>query len=229
MIKQTPPSVISDNDITILVGNGACDLTQLAKSPRGKVIAVDGGLRHVLKAGLTPSAVIGDMDSAELSDLQSAGQDVAVYKSDDQDSTDFEKALLAIEAPVCLAYGFLGMRVDHMLACLTVLARFTDKHKVILVSVDDLVHVTKGPFSMHLSAEARLSLWPITPVRFAASSGLVWPVDGLTLAPDGQVATSNQMKEDWLSVTPDEKSDGVYAICCAPEFLPQMIIAAAKA
>ena len=229
MIKQTPPSVISDNDITILVGNGACDLTQLSKSPSGKVIAVDGGLRHVLKAGLTPSAVIGDMDSAELSDLQSAGQDVAVYKSDDQDSTDFEKALLAIEAPVCLAYGFLGMRVDHMLACLTVLARFTDKHKVILVSVDDLVHVTKGPFSMHLSAEARLSLWPITPVKFAASSGLVWPVDGLTLAPDGQVATSNQMKEDWLSVTPDEKSDGVYAICCAPEFLPQMIIAAAKA
>ena len=228
MVKQTFPSVISDNDITILVGNGACDLTQLSKSPKGKVIAVDGGLRHVLKAGLTPNAVIGDMDSIELSDLQAAGRNVAVYKSDDQDTTDFEKALLAIEAPVCLAYGFLGLRVDHTLACLSVLARFTDKHKVILVSADDLVHVTKGPFSMHLSAGARLSLWPITPVKFAASSGLVWPVDGLTLAPDGQVATSNQMKEDWLSVTPDKKSEGVYAICCAPEFLPQMIMAAAK-
>ena len=108
MVKQTFPSVISDNDIIILVGNGACDLTQLSKSPKGKVIAVDGGLRHVLKAGLTPNAVIGDMDSVELSELQAAGRNVAVYKSDDQDTTDFEKALLAIEAPVCLAYGFLG-------------------------------------------------------------------------------------------------------------------------
>ena len=229
MVKQTPSSVISDYEITILVGNGACDLKQLSKSPKGKVIAVDGGLRHVLNAGLTPNAVIGDMDSIELSDLHAAGRNVPVYKSDDQDTTDFEKALLASEAPLCLAYGFLGLRIDHMLACLSVLARFTDRHKVILVGADDVVYVTKGPFSMHLSAGARLSLWPITPVKFAASSGLVWPVDGLTLAPDGQVATSNQMKEDWLSVTPDKKSEGVYAICCAPEFLPQMIMAAAKA
>ena len=94
--------------------------------------------------------------------------------------------------------------------------------------VPPLPTVTKSPFSMHLSAGARLSLWPITPVKFAASSGLVWPVDGLTLAPDGQVATSNKMKEDWLSVTPHKKFEGVYAICCAPEFLPQMITAAAK-
>ena len=229
MVEQTSPSVISDNDITILVGNGACDLTQLSNSPKGKVIAVDGGLRHVLKAGLSLNAVIGDMDSAELSDLQAAGRNVAIYKSDDQDTTDFEKALLALEAPLCLAYGFLGLRIDHMLACLSVLARFTDRHRVILVGADDLVYVTKGPFSMHLASEARLSLWPITPVKFAASSGLVWPVDGLTLAPDGQVATSNQMKKDLLSVTPHKKSEGVYAICCAPEFLPQMIMAAAKA
>ena len=229
MVKQTFPSVISDNDISILVGNGACDLTQLSNSPKGKVIAVDGGLRHVLKAGLTPTAVIGDMDSAELSDLQTAGGNVAILKSEEQDTTDFEKALLALEAPLCLAYGFLGLRIDHMLACLSVLARYTDRHKVILVGADDVVYVTKGPFLMHLASEARLSLWPITPVKFAASSGLAWPVDGLTLAPDGQVATSNQMKEDWLSVTPDKKSEGVYAICCAPEFLPQMIMAAAKA
>ena len=229
MVKQTSPSVISDHDITILVGNGACDLTQLAKSPRGKVIAVDGGLQHVLKAGLTPTAVIGDMDSAKLSDLQAAGENVAIHKSDDQDTTDFEKALLAIEAPLCLAYGFLGLRVDHMLASLSVLARFTDKQKVILVGADDLVHVTKGPFSMRLPVGARLSLWPITPVKFTTSSGLVWPIDGLTLAPDGQVATSNQMQDDWLSVTPETKSEGVYAICCSPEFLPYMIQAVATA
>ncbi len=58
MVKQTFPSVISDKDISILVGNGACDLTQLSNSPKGKVIAVDGGLRHVLMLD-DPTAVMG--------------------------------------------------------------------------------------------------------------------------------------------------------------------------
>ena len=229
MLKQIISSVISDNGIVKLVGNGSCDLTQLTKSPRGPIVAVDGGLRHVLKAGLSPAAVIGDMDSADLSELQALSNPVDVYKCDDQDTTDFEKALLAFDASVFLAYGFLGLRVDHMLACLSVLARFVYIKKVILVGSSDLLHVTKGQFSMKLSAGARVSLWPISPVQFAASSGLVWPVDGLKLAPDGQVATSNQMQEDWLSIEPETDSEGSYAVCCAPEFLPQMIQAAATA
>ena len=42
------------------------------------------------------NAVIGDMDSAELSDLKAAGRNAAIYKSDDQDTTDFEKALFFV-------------------------------------------------------------------------------------------------------------------------------------
>jgi len=225
MVKQTFPSVISDNDIAILVGNGACDLMQLSKSPKGKVIAVDGGLRHVLKAGLTPNAVIGDMDSIDLSDLQVAGRNVVVYKSDDQDTTDFEKALLTFSAPVCLAYGFLGLRVDHILAAMTVLARYADTHKIILVGADDLVHVTTQPFAMALAVGARLSVWPVGSVRFSGSSGLVWPLDGLMFSPDGQVATSNRMKADRLTLTPASGNKGAYAVCCDPEFLPQMMAA----
>ena len=225
MVKQTFPSVISDNDITILVGNGACDLMQLSKSPKGKVVAVDGGLRHVLKAGLIPNAVIGDMDSIDLSDLQAAGRHVAVYKSDDRDTTDFEKALLTFSAPVCLAYGFLGLRVDHMFAAVTVLARYADTHKIILVGADDLVHVTTQPFVMALAVGARLSVWPVGRVRFAKSSGLVWPLDGLMLSPDGQVATSNRMQADQLILTPQHGNKGAYAVCCDPVFLPEMLVA----
>ena len=225
MVKQTFPSVIFDNDITILVGNGACDLMQLSKSPKGKVIAVDGGLQHVLKAGLSPNAVIGDMDSMDLSDLQAAGRNVAVYKSEDQDTTDFEKALLTFSAPVCLAYGFLGLRVDHMLAAVTVLARYADTHKIILVGADDLVHVTTQPFAMALAVGARLSVWPVGFVRFSSSSGLVWPLDGLMLSPDGQVATSNRMQTDQLTLTPQHGNKGAYAVCCDPVFLPEMLVA----
>lgn len=220
------PSVLSSADQPlILVGNGACDLVQLCAAPPGHLVAVDGGLRHCKAAGLTPAAVIGDMDSADSGLLQQAFADIAVFRREEQDTTDFEKALQAFSAPVCLAYGFLGLRVDHMLAALSVLARYAQTHKVILIGADDLIHVTTQPFTMALPAGARLSVWPVGQVSFAASSGLVWPLEGLTLSPDGQVATSNRMKADRLTLTPASGNKGAYAVCCDPEFLPQMMAA----
>ena len=217
-------AVCSHDDLPlILVGNGSCSAAALAAAPPGRLVAVDGGLRHCLAAGLTPQLVIGDMDSAPPDLLDAVGPETPVLALSDQDTTDLEKALQNLSAPVCLAYGFLGLRVDHMLAVLSVLARYTDTHKVILVGEDDLIHITSARFSMLLRAGARLSVWPVGRVRFAASSGLVWPLDGLALSPDGRVATSNRMQNDHLSLTPCDGNQAAYAVCCDPEFLPQMI------
>lgn len=225
MPERSAADLVNDDQPLILVGNGACDLAGLAAAPAGRLVAVDGGLRHCLAAGLTPQAVIGDMDSAGAGLLASVGQETAVLALADQETTDLEKALQQFSAPFCLAYGFLGLRVDHMLATLSVLARFAATHKVILVGADDLIHVTTQPFSMALRAGARLSVWPVGCVRFSSSSGLVWPVDGLTLCPDGQVATSNQMQTGHLTLMPSAGNKAAYAVCCDPEFLPEMTAA----
>ena len=224
MSGQRFPHLVNDQPL-ILVGNGACDRGQLADAPAGYLVAVDGGLRHCQAAGLTPHAVIGDMDSADLSGLMADHPDVLVHKLTDQNTTDLEKALMMYAAPVCLAYGFLGLRVDHMLATFSVLARYAEFHNLILVGEDDLVHVTMRPFAMSLAVGARLSVWPVGQVRFAKSSGLVWPLDGLMLSPDGQVATSNQMQTDQLTLTPQHGNKGAYAVCCDPVFLPEMLVA----
>ena len=224
MSDQHSPHSFDDHPL-ILVGNGSCEPGQLAAAPPGYLVAVDGGLRHCFAAGLTPYAVIGDMDSADLSGLKAMHPDVAVHEISDQDTTDLEKALMMFSAPVCLAYGFLGLRVDHMLATLSVLARYADTHNLILVGQHDLVHVTKRPFAMTLCAGARLSVWPVGRVQFANSSGLVWPLDGLTLSPDGQVATSNRMQNDQLTLSPQHGNKGAYAVCCDPEFLSEMLAA----
>lgn len=222
-MSAKPTQQISDNQPLILVGNGACDPEQLAAAPAGVVVAVDGGLRHCLAAGLTPAAVIGDMDSADLSALRTDFPDMPVHAIADQNSTDFEKALMMFSAPLYLAYGFLGLRVDHMLATFSVLARYADTRKVILVGVDDVIHITSQPFTMCLAQGARVSVWPVGQVSFAASSGLVWPLDGLTLSPDGQVATSNRMQSDRLRLTPQPGNQAAYAVVCDPTFLVQMI------
>ncbi len=67
-------------------------------------VGVDGGADHLLAAGVTPAAVIGDLDS--LSDLARATFAEQTYHIAEQETTDFEKALTRIDAARVLAVGF---------------------------------------------------------------------------------------------------------------------------
>jgi thiamine pyrophosphokinase len=52
-----------------------------------------------------------------------------------------------------------------------------------------------------LAPGSRLSLWPLAPVRIA-SRGLVWPTDGLELAPQGRIGTSNAVADGRVVLEP---------------------------
>ena len=151
----------------ILVGNGAYDTAVLAKfAPLGPVVAVDGGYYGCRIAGITPDLLIGDMDSVAAEDLIDARTRMRVHPLAEQDSTDLEKALRHIRAPAILGFGFLGKRLDHSLAALSVLARYAHQHRVILVGSEDVLHITSGRFKMAMKTGDRLSVWPIGRVDF---------------------------------------------------------------
>ena len=59
------------------------------------LVAVDGGLAHMIRLGLTPNLIIGDLDSANhnaVQQFQSQGIEVRKYP-EDKDETDLELAL----------------------------------------------------------------------------------------------------------------------------------------
>jgi thiamine pyrophosphokinase len=112
------PDVIVDSlENVTLIGGGAVDSAQLARALdlAPVLVAADGGADSALAAGHVPRAVIGDMDS-----LSAAARDTIpaarIHPVPEQDSTDFEKALSRIRAPLVLGLGFMGPRLDHMLA-----------------------------------------------------------------------------------------------------------------
>jgi thiamine pyrophosphokinase len=51
--------------------------------------------------------------------------------------------------------------------------------------------VSPPEIDLPLDAGTRISLYPMAPVQ-ARSTGLYWPTDGLSFAPDGQIGTSNK-------------------------------------
>ncbi len=219
-------------DRLILVGGGSFNLDDLARyADAGRVIAVDGGLGACLRAGIKPIAVIGDMDSVHKDDIAALGSEVALQKIDEQDSTDLEKALNFIDTPLCLGFGFLGRRFDHALAALSVLARMSSKRptlKIVLVGRHDALTVTKRVINTAFPVGTRYSVFPLGKVTFERSNGLFWPLDGLTLLPEGQVSTSNRTSSDVQSLHPAADNSAPFALIVPVNCLQSLIEAASS-
>lgn len=153
------------------------------------LVAADGGADTALAAGHVPAAVIGDMDSiSEATRARIPAQ--ALHHIAEQDSTDFAKCLSRIKAGAILALGFAGGRLDHQLAACTTLVNFPDD-RVIMIADEDICFLCPEAFEIDLAPGTRVSLFPMAPVQ-GTSTGLVYPIDGLTLSPGTRVGTSNE-------------------------------------
>lgn len=151
-------------------------------------VAADGGAGVLLESGRQPEAVIGDMDSLS-GPVRAQLPDTAIHHIQEQDSTDFEKCLMRIEAPVVLGLGFLGGRLDHHLAALHALVRFPQQ-RCILLGDADAVFLCPPTLHLDLPVGAPLSLFPMAPVS-GRTAGLEYSFERLDYAPGGRIGTSN--------------------------------------
>ncbi|MCY4305908.1 MAG: thiamine diphosphokinase [Aestuariivita sp.] len=182
--------VIEFEDLTTLVGAGAVqqdDLKMLLNvAPR--LVAADGGAKHALAINVIPDAVIGDFDSFS-SDCHNRIPNDQKYHVGEQDSTDFEKTLSRISAPLIFGIGFTGPRIDHQLAAFSCLIRFAHQRCILIDSVQ-VIFLCPPEVEILCGQNTLISLFPMVPLS-AESTGLYWPLDGLKLGPDQVIGTSN--------------------------------------
>ena len=185
------PIVQSHKPVT-LVGGGpvpARDLAlALARAP--VTIGADSGADRLMAAGIMPQAVIGDFDSLSIATRNALPPD-RLHPIADQDSTDFDKALRRVNAPVILALGFAGARMDHGLAVMNALVRHWQR-PCIIIGPKDIAFAAPPRLTLRLRVGDTLSLFPLALIT-GTSTGLHWPLDGLHFAPDGMIATSNRV------------------------------------
>jgi thiamine pyrophosphokinase len=161
--------------------------TALALAP--EAVAADGGGNLTLPGGRAFRAVIGDMDSIRDAEaLAAAG--VALHPIDDQDTTDIDKCLAFVDAPLVVGLGFLGGRLDHQLAAMGALVKHAAR-RVVLLGDPDLCFLCPPVLELDLEAGTRVSLFPMGPARGLVSEGLRWTLAGLELRPEGRLGTSN--------------------------------------
>ena len=105
----------------ILAGGPLVPSGRLRRATEGAtlVVAADGGLRHAATLGLTPSVVVGDMDSVESAALQRWHGVPTEHHPTDKDATDLElAAAYAVRhgARSLRVVGAFGGRLDQTLA-----------------------------------------------------------------------------------------------------------------
>jgi thiamine pyrophosphokinase len=185
------PIVQSTHGVT-LAGGGPFSARDLKLALRRAPVAVaaDSGADRLLRHGVNPEAVIGDMDS--ISDQALA--EIPVERQhlvSEQATTDFDKALRLIKAPLVLALGFAGARLDHGLAAFSTLIARAEQ-RCILIGPQDLAFAAPARLELALGPGEPLSLFPMAPVT-GRSEGLEWPIAGISFAPDGMIGTSNRV------------------------------------
>ena len=75
---------------------------------------------------------------------------------------------------------------------LNVLVRRAGGAPCVLLGAEEVILAAPASgLALPLAAGEVVSLFPLSPVR-GRSTGLRWPIDGLDMAPDGRVGTSNR-------------------------------------
>jgi thiamine pyrophosphokinase len=174
------------------------DAARAVLRPGDRLIAADGGLRHLRALGQRPHALVGDLDSVEAGEaarLEAAGVGVHRYPAR-KDETDLELALrlaLAEGASEVVVLGALGGRWDQTLANLLLLAHpdFRGARVRLLVGAQQ-VYLVRGETLIEGQPGDTVSLVPLgSDARGVTTAGLEYPLTDGTLPFGGTLGISN--------------------------------------
>lgn len=188
------------------------------------LVAVDGGLQHVMNSGLTPHIIIGDLDSIDFTDLEyfeHNSVDIIKFPSQ-KDETDLELAVdhvLNLGFEEILILGASGGRIDHFLVNFLLFSNpkyrnldikiLTNKSEVFYCKSRQVIEGAVGDL---------VSLIPISEaVTDVKTTGLMYPLDGEDLLRWKSRGISNQMADPTAKI-----EFGAGELLCVHSFSSQL-------
>jgi thiamine pyrophosphokinase len=154
----------------------------------------DGGANAAMKMGLTPSYIIGDLDSIQKNTLQYFKNKSKIIKLKRQNDTDVEKCLkhaskLNFEEAVLT--GVTGDRLDHTFCNLGIVLKFIDKISVKIVAENSILIALTGMNKLKTSPGETISIYGIDDKTRISSTGLKYPLRNTALPFGQKESTSN--------------------------------------
>lgn len=165
------------------------------------VVAADGAANRLLAAGVTPTMIVGDLDSL---DPMVERSNLSIEGDLDQETTDCDKLLDHVnrryDQPQLSLIGLEGDRFDHVLSSLQSVARLYPTCRLVLR--DGLAWLVRpgAPLRVASNVGQIVSLIPLLPCTGVAMGGVKWPPKS-ELSPLGATSISNIATEKEVLAT----------------------------
>lgn len=186
----------------VVVANGSFPQTDrplelLKNAP--VIIACDGAVQNIHERGLTPTAIVGDLDSIPQEMLKQYADRIHVVE--DQEINDLAKAVRFAQASgyqKILILGATGLREDHTLGNISLLADFVTRfeHVEILSDYGSFIALAESKTLKSFPGQ-QVSIFSIYPEGTITTYGLKWPIDNRRLTAWWQGTLNEALGEEF--------------------------------
>jgi thiamine pyrophosphokinase len=189
---------------TVIVADGSFPVHEI---PLGylknasRIICCDGSAESLVKTGIEPDAIVGDMDSLnkELEE-RFAGK---IFKDSGQDTNDLTKAVLwcrKMNYTDLVIIGATGKREDHTIGNISLLTEYIKDVNIIMVTDTGIFRPLLGSTEISSFPGQQVSIFALDPGTEVTSAGLRYPLKNTKLK-NWWVATLNEATMETFTIS----------------------------
>ena len=165
---------------SVLIANGKKPknkkIIEILKNAKN-VICVDNGYELASELNITPSVVIGDLDSV---DINKISKDILIIKDEDQNTNDLEKALnycLSKNIRDIILVGATGERDDQNLVTILVSLEYIEQLNIEILSDLYSIEFVNGERDFEVTPMREVSLISMDKENIITTQGLKYNLD----------------------------------------------------
>ncbi|HUW92250.1 MAG TPA: thiamine diphosphokinase [Bacteroidales bacterium] len=173
------------------------------------IVCCDGAAEKLTSHGIMPGAIVGDLDSVSPA-IKEKYKEV-LYPDSDQETNDLTKAVkwcLKRGIKEVTIVGATGLREDHTLANISLMAEYSRDLKVVMYTDTGLFESFDRTATLESYPRQQVSVFSITPETAITSAGLRYPLHGLKLR-NWWRGTLNEAADERFSL---EFTDGIVIV-----------------
>ena len=191
---------------TIILANGNFPMHEIPLkflNNAEQIICCDGAAQSLLKIGIKPDFIIGDLDGIT-EEIKSQFSDIILYRPD-QETNDLTKSVnFCIENNYknITILGATGKREDHTLGNLSLLADYSEKSNIQLLTDHGVFTPLIKSSILESYPKEQISVFSLNPETIFTFHNLLYPVENRKLSSLWE-GTLNEALCNWFSISFD--------------------------
>ena len=170
-----------------------------------EIVCVDGGYNSAKLYGISPTFLMGDLDSIKIKKTELDKICKVVFK-DNQDESDLEFAIKYIIKNIenigeITIINAIGLRLDHTINNIILLKSIDKQIITKIVSENEELYLVRDTLILDNVFGKTLSILPITNIKNIRTHGLKWELEGVDINFGFVGGISNVCLEDKIRIS----------------------------